>query len=99
MTSVEFYPDAKDELFSAIQYYENCQAGLGDRFLSAVEAATRNILSSPLTYRILRPPFRRYLLPIFPYSIIYSIEPDNILIIAIAHNKRRPDYWLKRKPC
>ena len=32
----------------------------------------------------------------FPYAIIYSIEPDHIRIIAVAHNKRKPGYWLIR---
>ncbi|PID76329.1 MAG: plasmid stabilization protein [Deltaproteobacteria bacterium] len=98
MNSVKFYPDAKEELISAIQYYENCQAGLGSRFRVAIELATQKILSSPFTYRTLKAPFRRYLVPKFPYSIVYSIEPNYILIIAIAHNKRKPHYWLKRKP-
>ncbi|PIE03334.1 MAG: plasmid stabilization protein [Acidobacteria bacterium] len=97
MNSIVFYPEAKKELFNAIQYYEDCQTGLGHRFRRSIETATQNILSSPLTYRILKPPFRRYLLSKFPYSIVYSIEPNYILIIAIAHGKRRPYYWSKRK--
>ncbi len=49
-------------------------------------------------YRILKAPFRRHLLPKFPYSIIYAIEPDHIRIIAVAHSKRKPGYWSARIP-
>ncbi len=96
MNSVEFAPEAKDEFFNAIQYYEDCKNGLGNRFRLAIETAIQNILSSPFTYRILKAPFRRYLVSGFPYSVIYSIEPKHIYIIAVAHNKRKPLFWLKR---
>jgi len=96
MISVIFDPEAKDEFWSSIQYYEECQSGLGRRFRDSVEAATRGIVESPFRFRILHAPFRRYLLPKFPFSIIYSLEPDHIRIIAVAHTKREPGYWLKR---
>ena len=96
MISVVFDPDARDEFLEAVQYYEESQVGLGRRFRAAVEAAVKSIAENPLRYRVLHPPFRRYLLPNFPYAIIYCIEPENILIIAVAHTKRKPGYWIKR---
>lgn len=39
---------------------------------------------------------RRRILRQFPYSIFYIVEDDNVVIIAIAHHKRRPGYWLPR---
>ncbi len=65
-------------------------------FAFFVESAVQKIVESPFIYRILKAPFRRFLLPKFPYSIVYSIEPDHIRIIAIAHNKRKPGYWPNR---
>ena len=97
MISVVFDPDARAEFLKAIQYYEDSQAGLGHRFRLAVEAAVKSIAENPFRYRVLHPPFRRYLLPHFPYTIIYCIEPENILIIAVAHTKRKPGYWIKRR--
>lgn len=96
MTLVIFDPDAKDEFLVAVRYYEECQEGLGRRFRVVIETAVQLISESPFMYRLLKAPFRRYLLPKFPYSIIYSIEPDHIHIIAVAHNKRKPEYWLNR---
>ena len=96
MISVVFDPDARAEFLEAVKYYEDCQAGLGRRFRIAVEAAVQSVAETPFRYRALHAPFRRYLLTNFPYSIIYCIEPENILIIAIAHTKRKPGYWIKR---
>jgi hypothetical protein len=50
----------------------------------------------PFRFRVLRTPFRRCLIPNFPYSIIFSIEPDFILVVAVAHAKQKPGYWHDR---
>ena len=96
MTFAVFDPDARTEFLDAVRYYEECQEGLGRRFRIAIETAVQHVSETPFLYRSVIPPFRRYLLPKFPYSILYSIEPDHIRIIAVAHNKRKPGYWLKR---
>jgi len=96
MTSVIFDPDARAEFLEAVRYYEKRQKGLGKRFRIAVETAVYLVSENPFLYRLLKVPFRRYLLSKFPYSIIYSIEPDYIYVIALAHTKRKPGYWLTR---
>ncbi len=96
MNSIKFDPEARSEFFGAVKYYEDCQRGLGRRFRYLVESAVKKIVETPFIYRTLKAPFRRYLLPKYPYSIIYSIEPDHIRIVAVAHNKRKPGYWSKR---
>jgi plasmid stabilization system protein ParE len=92
-----FDPDARADFLAAIAYYEECRAGLGRRFRQAVEVAIIKACETPLSYRVLRAPFRRCLVPRFPYSVIFSIEQDHILVIAIAHAKRKPGYWISRK--
>jgi len=96
MTFAIFDPDARTEFLYAVRYYEECQEGLGRSFHIAIETAVKHVLDTPFLYRTFKAPFRRYILLKFPYSIIYSIEPDHIHIIAVAHNKRKPEYWLKR---
>ncbi|SPD72568.1 Plasmid stabilization system (fragment) [uncultured Desulfobacterium sp.] len=71
MTGAIFDPDAQEEFLASVQYYEDCQHGLGHRFRLAVESAINKILEAPLQYRVLHAPFRRYLMLKFPYSIIY----------------------------
>ncbi len=96
MISVVVDPDARAEFLSTVQYYEECQEGFGKRFRNIVGSIVDNIIDSPFRYRIIRVPFRRYLLQKFPYSIIYSIEPDHIRIIAVAHTRQKPGYWTNR---
>ena len=66
MISVIFDPDARAEFLPAVQYYENCQSGLGRLFRLAVESAVQDITESPFRYRVLHAPFRRFLLQKFP---------------------------------
>ena len=96
MTSIVFDPDTKAEFLAAVQYYESCQSGLGRRFKIFVQSALQKVAKTPFQYRLIHAPFRRYLLPKFPYAIIFSIEPDHIRIFAVAHTKRKPGYWLRR---
>ncbi len=93
MTGAVFDQDARAESLAAVEYYEECQTGLGRRFCDAVEAEVDAITAMPFRFRVLRTPFRRCLVPAFPYAVIFSIEPDFILIIAVAHAKRKPGYW------
>ncbi|MBU2591401.1 MAG: type II toxin-antitoxin system RelE/ParE family toxin [Nitrospinae bacterium] len=96
MNQVQFDPEARSEFLATVRYYEECQLGLGNRFRLVFESATRRISKTPFRYRLLKAPFRGCLLPKFPYLIIYSVEPDHIRIIALAHTKRKPGYWLSR---
>jgi len=93
VNGIVFDPDARAEFLAAVKYYEKCRKGLGLRFRLAVEVEIEHILHMPFRFRILRPPFRRCLVPQFPYSIVFSIEPEFILVIAVAHAKRKPGYW------
>ena len=96
MTVAAFDPDARAEFLAAVEYYEESQSGLGRRFRLHVESAVQSIGEDPFRYRVLHPPFRRCLLQKFPYSVIFSIESEHILIIAVAHTKRKPGYWHER---
>jgi toxin ParE1/3/4 len=96
MSGVAFDPDARAEFLAAVEYYEECQPKLGRRFRSAVEMELVGIEAMPFRYRVLHVPFRRCLVPKFPYAIIFVIEPDFILVVAVAHAKRKPGYWLER---
>jgi len=69
---------------------------LGWRFKSEVRTAIDRILETPERWRVLEADVRRCLVNVFPYSVIYTIERDFILIVAVAHHKREPGYWKHR---
>lgn len=94
---VIFTKFAKLELEDATSFYELEYPGLGKRFKQEVKKSIKRILEYPKAWSIERSDIRKCLLHKFPYKILYSIEDDHILIIAIAHLHRKPDYWVERE--
>ncbi len=93
---LKYHPEASSELDEAFEWYENEQAGLGDKFIAEVETAILRIQHFPQVNPIILKNIRRALLPGFPYGVIYSIKDGIIEIYAISHLHRRPFYWKKR---
>lgn len=91
-----FDPEALLEARNAAAFYEDSQPGLGKTFLASVEAATEEIVQHPLMWRRIKGRFRRYLVPRFPYGLIYAIQDDAIYVAAVMHLKRKPGYWALR---
>lgn len=94
---VVFSKLANLELEDAIAYYELELSGLGINFKKEVRKNIERIKKFPEAASIERGEIRKSLLHKFPYKILYSIESDHIFIIAIAHQHRRPDYWIHGK--
>lgn len=93
---VEFHPEALAEFLAATEYYEQQQTGLGERFVSAVETAVASLAAAPESNRVIEDDIRRCLTKVFPYAVLYSIEPDHILVVAVMHCRREPGYWRNR---
>ena len=92
---------ADGEAIAATIWYEDQQPGLADEFLvqmhQAYESIRRNPAGSPLLEYYAGPhEIRRCLMQRFRYAVIYLCRPDEIVIIAVAHTRRRPLYWLDR---
>ncbi|HTG45739.1 MAG TPA: type II toxin-antitoxin system RelE/ParE family toxin [Verrucomicrobiae bacterium] len=88
----EFHPEALDEFEAAAKFYPNCQIGLELRFLAGVESAASEISNDSARWRILEDDVRRCLVHVFPYAVLYSIEADYVLILAVMHCSREPGY-------
>jgi len=91
-----FHPEAETEFNEAIEYYENNEPGLGYDFSMEVHAAIQNIVNYPTAWPILEDNIRRCLVKRFPFGVIYSLEQDEIFILAVMHLRRHPDYWKSR---
>ncbi len=92
----EFHPEALEEYDGAAHYYAHQQPGLDLRFIVCVENAIEVILEDPLKWRPFDEDVRRCLTRVFPYGILYTIEADFVLIVAVAHCSREPGYWRHR---
>ncbi len=93
-----FHEAADAELTEAVLYYDGKASGLGDRFLAEVKAANRRIEQYPEIARVIEYGVRAKALVTFPYTLMYVIDPDDVLIVAVAHQSRRPAYWTDRLP-
>ena len=93
-----FHEAADAELTEAILYYDGKAEGLGDRLLAEVKAATRRIEQNPEIAPVIDLGVRAKVLNSFPYSLMYVVDPDEIFIVAVAHQSRRPAYWADRVP-
>ena len=87
---------ARDELAEAKRFYNLQQQGLGESFKREAEAAARLIQDRPLAWQIEAEPVRRFIFDRFPYKMLYIIREGRIVVIAIAHQHRQPDYWIER---
>jgi plasmid stabilization system protein ParE len=98
MKTVIFHPLAEQELTEAATYYEEQKAGLSLEYLEAVEQAVNCLMYYPEIGAKIRGCIRRLVLPKFPYSLLYRVlEGEEIRILAVAHHKRKPFYWSRRK--
>ncbi|MCL2089780.1 MAG: type II toxin-antitoxin system RelE/ParE family toxin [Micrococcales bacterium] len=94
------HPAAREELFSALDWYDDQEPGLGDRLADEIAAGVafvRQWPDAPPLYRGRRlPRVRRKSIDVFPYGIIYFVRDDEVIVVAYAHARRRPGYWRKR---
>ena len=95
--NVQVLQEAEDELNASVAYYEDIEAGLGVRLKEEARAVIRWIGENPKAPRLRPKGYRRVNLKVFQHYIAYFIWADSIWIVAIAHGRRRPEYWLKRK--
>jgi len=93
---VIFSKYAKQELEDAVHYYELEYTGLGKRFREEVRMAALRIAEYPQAWSAEQGDVRKCLLHKFPYKLLYSIEEDHVFVIAVAHQHRKPDYWVER---
>jgi toxin ParE1/3/4 len=93
MKPVEFHPEATAELNAAVGYYEQRVPGLGIEFRKEVEVAAQKIQAGPLRWMAYSKRTRRFLIRRFSHLVVFFELADKILIVAVAHGKRRPGYW------
>ncbi len=93
---VAFTEPASIELDDAIEYYSLRLNEVGKLFLDEVLETIDLIRQFPQIWPQNSGHTRKAILRHFPYNLIYSIMNDRIVVIAIAHQNREPEYWIDR---
>ena len=89
-------PEAEDDLKEAYSWYEDKRTGLGYDFLLQVDAGLNFIAKTPTIHPIEYKGTRKHLVKRFPYKIIYLVQNEQIIILAVIHGRRSPVLIKKR---
>ena len=95
--SIRLLESAQTELDEAMTGYAKQAPGLGDAFLIETIKTLQLIEQFPQAWHALTPHIRRCRLRRFPYTAIYTQDGSDILVLAIAHQHRKPGYWRDRQ--
>jgi plasmid stabilization system protein ParE len=91
-----FHPEAEKELILAIDFYEEKEKGLGRDFALEIYSTVERILTYPDAWPIVEEDIRRSLVKRFPFGVLYSKLEEEIVIMAVMHLNREPEYWKTR---
>jgi toxin ParE1/3/4 len=93
---LDFHPEALLEFEEAVRFYNERGRDLGRRFAREVRLTTGKIEATPERWRVIEGDVRRCSVRVFPYAVLYTVERDSILILAIMHTRRQLGYWRRR---
>jgi len=92
-----FHPAAEAEYLESIAYYESKRPGLGAMYLAEFEIVIDAICEAPHRNPVeRRPDVRRMRMKRFPFTVLYREHANTVQVLAVAHQRRRPQYWLGR---
>jgi len=92
----DWFDEAKHEFAEAARFYHWEQPGLEEDFIEEVGRAVTRIIETPDLHREFEPPFRKAKTDRFPYQIVFVIDGEKVLVVAVMLQSRRPGYWKER---
>lgn len=94
--NIRFLSLADQEVADAVRWYDEKEEGLSRDFLDELDRTVRLVKTYPLMAKKIEPEIRRFLFTRFPYSLVYGIDQETVVILAVAHQHREPRYWADR---
>jgi toxin ParE1/3/4 len=102
MARLELHPEAAREVEAIVDWYDSQRAGLGAEFFAQLRRDLQHLRENPR----MSPPWpggrartldvRRFIMERFPFALPYIVREDLVVVLAIAHERRHPEYWLER---
>lgn len=89
-------PEAEQDVGEAYDWYEHRRQGLGEEFLSCVEACIQRICREPELHTKVFEDYRRALVRRFPFAIFYEYSGEMVTVYCVFHTSRNPDKWRER---
>jgi toxin ParE1/3/4 len=97
VNQLRFHSGARAEFRESALFYEGELPGLGTEFVSEVERTIKFIITHPSAGSPLWGNFRRAIVRRFPFAIIYRTKDETVYVVAVAHQRRSPNYWRSRR--
>jgi len=91
-------PEVEQDLAEVSAWYESRRAGLGEEFLSCVDACISGIVRMPQMQAIVYKQYRRALIRRFPFAVFYEHDAGTVTVYAVLHGSRDPERWRRRLP-
>ena len=100
---IRIHVDAEVEIESAWRYFNSQAFALGERFLDDLAQTLEKVEAAPESFPKIETlpdtePYLRALLNVFRYAVIFEVLDEEVLVVAVAHTRRMPNYWLNRRP-
>jgi plasmid stabilization system protein ParE len=92
---VEFQSGATEDVETAVAWYRERSPKAALDFIEELTRATAAIQRAPTRWSLRKRNTRRFPLWRFPFAVIYEEQESKIVILAVAHGSRRPEYWVK----
>ena len=101
--TVILHPGAAADIASAGDWYERHREGLALEFAEEIDRALEVISENPETWLFwpgspVEFGIRRFMLPRFPFAVAYTMQGEQVIVLAVAHVRRKPGFWLERVP-
>jgi plasmid stabilization system protein ParE len=95
---VRLAPEAERDVAEAYAWYEQRRSGLGEQFLTSLEACLHGISRYPAMCPVVHEGYRRCLIRRFPYAVFYEHEGQSVTVYGVFHTARDPQKWRQRLP-
>jgi toxin ParE1/3/4 len=89
-------PEAEDDLAEAYGWYEGQRSGLGEEFLSCVDACIEALCRNPEMHAMIFEDYRRALVRRFPYAVFYRATRETVTVFCVFHSSQDPEKWVQR---
>ncbi len=93
-----FVPEVEQDVDEAYAWYKERRSGLGEEFLSCIEACVQRICRAPELHAKVHEDYRRALVRRFPYAVFYDYQNQIVMVYCIFHTSRDPNKWRERLP-
>jgi len=93
---LELHELAEEELWAAVDYYDEQKNRLGKDFAKALQITMQTLRKNPALFPKVYKNRRKAVIKKFPYMIVYEVSKDTIFVLSIFHTHRNPKIWKKR---